>query len=147
MNLLSVRDLSTRTSIAVFDGRKLVVSMNRLSRESLEQFAPRSHRAAQKLVVAAADLKKKRGKTGLFGANKGVRAEMKFHDSLREMVYAVREDGRQGAFDGEDLYKNLCAMLGVFSEAYPNWPDAYEELHAQLLKDEDAGRALVERCS
>jgi hypothetical protein len=113
--------------------------------ELLENFAPRSHRATQRLVMAAADLNKNRGKTGLFGANKGVRAEMKFHDRLRELIYSVREDARGGIFDGDDLYDNVCSIIGLFCEAYPNWGDAYEELHNQLLANTTQGRALIDR--
>jgi len=113
--------------------------------KQLEKLAPRSHRATQRLVMAAADLKKNRGKTGLFGANKGVRSEMEFHDKLRELIYSVREDARSGIFEGDDLYNNVCSFIGAFCKVYPNWGDAYQELHNQLLANPAYGRDLIDR--
>lgn len=92
----------------------------------IEASYPHTFRSMQKLVMAMADYKKNRGKTGMFGQDKGLKAFNRFELELKNTLNALLLDGELSR-EMSDVRKveALLKHIATFAQAFPNWQDAY----------------------
>jgi len=103
-----------------------------LDSASYDSIYPHTFRSLQKFVMALAALRKNRGKTGFFGADKGVKAEREFEDQVTNLVIALRADGEFGInVEPSGVEGLLSAHFYKFVSIYPNWSDAEMEFRSQ----------------
>ncbi|WP_374356440.1 hypothetical protein [Thermomonas sp.] len=97
---------------------------------NLLQKKPRTFKAAQHIVMAAADSISSHGKRTLLGADKGLAAEQKLLRLIDALPDAMRADG---LIDHTATFEYFLTEAGTFFEsfeqAYPNWPEAYLLIH------------------
>ena len=93
---------------------------------------PHTFRVLQNFTMALAKLRKNRGKTGLFGADKSIKAEQAFENEVSRILIALRTDGEITAEANiTDVQSVLTIHFEKFVSVYPNWSDAeieYREL-------------------
>ena len=99
----------------------------------LLQGQPRTYKAMQQIVSAAADAVSSQGKKSLLGADKGLAADRKLMQLLTGLPAALRADGLISAGTPFPIYlEQVARFLDWFERAYPNWPEAYGLLRAML---------------
>jgi len=91
-----------------------------------QERAPHTYCALQHLVMAMSDVVKKKGKKTLFGRDRGLAAYKTFEQKLRDTILALVLDGLvTRSADSGEVREAICAAVEGFSDAYPNWQDAY----------------------
>lgn len=99
---------------------------------SYDSSYPHTFRSLQKFVMALAAFRRNRGKTGVFGADKGVKAEREFEDQVTNLIIALRADGEFGInAEPSGVEGVLSAHFNKFVSIYPNWSDAELEFRSQ----------------
>jgi hypothetical protein len=95
------------------------------------------------LIMAMADAYNSKGKTTLFGNDKGLKAYKKFEEKFRDVLLALHLDRLIGrtASSGEYL-ETFVAVLQEWAETFPNWEDAYT-FALELLRDEGKANSMV----
>lgn len=97
---------------------------------------PGTFKSLQKLVMALAKARKSRGKVTFWGGNKE-------EASLRELAFRFDETllvmDQEGVIslkrEPEEVLDALIKLLDDFSDAYPNWQDAYSMAYLILIDD------------
>ncbi len=93
---------------------------------ALQKGRPHTFNATTKLVMAMADCTKNAGKKTWLGRDKGVESYAKFHDRLRESLFALDLDGLVTPGSDARAYREaILNFLDAFAVACPNWQDAY----------------------
>lgn len=109
----------------------------------LQNAAPHTYTALEHLVMAMAEANKNQGKKSLFGVDKGLKAYRRFEEKLSDTLLALHLDGLVSRTAPAGEYRRqLAAALDVFSQAFPNWPDAYEFAY-KILSDEERSNNLI----
>jgi hypothetical protein len=94
--------------------------------DRFESLLPHTFNAMQHLIMAMEDYYKARGKTTLFGRDKGLAAYKKFEDKLRDTLLAmVLDNFKPRNATPEEWRDAIVAMILAWSEASPNWHGAY----------------------
>ena len=93
-----------------------------------EREYPHTARALQRFTMCLAKLRKNRGKTGLFGKDKGLTAQLDFENSVSKLISALRLDNEiEPIFSDENVYKKMEEHFRIFNDIFPNWTDAHQE--------------------
>lgn len=97
---------------------------------------PKTYRALQRVVTAAAEANSNLGKKGLFGGDKHASSFEKLKHRLRDLCNAIDTDGDMIVIHADDSWAQfqqtgdhlllIDRLLTSFKKIYPNWPDAYE---------------------
>lgn len=123
--------------------------MNLTREEKIQLMATRSPNtfaAVQNLVMAFAGIHKSQGKRPLFGRSPAVKAHAKMDSALSDTLTALRIDGYiQPDFSDERAFDIFADYMILFSEAFPNWLDAYQVAADMLFKDKQAGIEYISR--
>ena len=92
----------------------------------LEGMAPNSLEAMKYLVMAMADLQRVAGEKNWRGVDKGLVGYEKVVGTLFPLAVAMWKDGiTNKESDYGEMVDTIKMLLVTFSEAYPNWRDAY----------------------
>ena len=94
--------------------------------EDLQSRGPHTFNALQHLVKAMSKIAKHQGKKSFFGKDKGLEAYKDFEHKLRDTILALVLDGIIERNSQPDyVRKTICNVIVAFSQAFPNWQDAY----------------------
>jgi hypothetical protein len=109
-----------------------VINVTVVDPASYDSNYPHTFRSLQKFVMALAAFRRNRGKTGFFGADKGVKAEREFEDQVTDLIIALRADGQFGInAEPSEVEGVLSAHFNKFVSIYPNWSDSEMEFRSQ----------------
>ena len=86
---------------------------------------PATNSALQAMIAAMADAENSRGKRTLIGRDKAVPAYSKFLECFKAAINAALDEHLLLGDDSMPIVGQFIQMLEMFSEAYPNWPEAY----------------------
>jgi hypothetical protein len=96
------------------------------TRAQLQAKYPRTHKGLASLVMAMEYAAHNMGKRTWYGADKGKKAYHKIGAGLRDTVQALHAEHLVSHDSPPDqVLSKLVTMLGLFQQAYPNWPAAY----------------------
>ena len=118
----------------------------RMYEDQLRIMTPHTFNALQKLVMAMADVSKNLGKTTFFGRDKGQESYSQFLHALKVTLQSMVLDKIvNDATATEDVLAALEDKLAKFSEAFPNWQDAYKFAGTFIYDNRESALATVER--
>ena len=94
--------------------------------------------------MAMADAYNNRGKTSLFGHDKGLKSYLKFEEKLKNALLALTLDGLVSRTDTSKKYlEGLLLVLDAWQAIFPNWPDAEAFAFEKLRANEQEARLLI----
>lgn len=112
--------------------------------EQLKLQTPNTYKALTYLVPALADTTNSLGKKSLFGRDKGAAAFEKMLDTLQRTISAMYIDGLiSRASTPANTLDTLLKFLSLFSEAHPNWQDAYSFAGFFFQEERDTALATI----
>ncbi|OEC43147.1 hypothetical protein A7D27_10025 [Pseudomonas sp. 1D4] len=112
--------------------------------EQLKLQTPNTYKALTYLVPALADTTSSLGKKSLFGRDKGAAAFEKMLDTLQRTISAMYIDGLiSRASTPPNTLDTLLKFLSLFSEAHPNWQDAYSFAGFFFQEERDTALATI----
>ena len=93
--------------------------------------------------MAMADAYNNRGKTSLFGHDRGLKSYKKYEEKLKDTLIALSMDGVISRFSDAGEYRQmLVQILMAWFEIFPNWPDA-AAFAVEQMKNEDEAKQLI----
>jgi hypothetical protein len=105
---------------------------------------PHTYTAMEHLIMAMADAYNNRGKTSLFGHDKGLKSLLKFEEKLKNALLAMTLDGLVSRTDTSKKYlEGLLLVLDAWQSIFPNWPDAEAFAFEKLRANEQEARLLI----
>lgn len=97
------------------------------ARAALDRFAPLSYAALQVMIMAMDDYVKNIGKKSFFGRDKGQDAQVKYLEYFMRLMLAMNKDGHTTPdSEPQQVLEKMTALVKLFRQAFPNWPDAYQ---------------------
>jgi len=113
---------------------------------TIAQRYPHSIRPLQRFVKDLANLYKKSGKKSFAGKDKGEAAYGKMALSLDKLLVGMVQDHifeRDAPVD--EIRNELIELMATFSDAYPNWQEAYEAFVQVFVDEPDQCNELIEQ--
>lgn len=112
----------------------------------MSSMMPHTFNALQKLVMAMADVAKNAGKKTFFGRDKGQESYDRFLTVLKVTTQSMVLDRlTKESSSTEHVADILFSKIELFSEAYPNWQDAYGFAVYFFIKNRDDAIAVIDR--
>lgn len=94
--------------------------------------------------MSMADAYNNRGKTSIFGYDKGLKSYMKFEEKLKGALIAMTMDGLVHRFDSSDKFRDaLLLVIAAWFEVFPNWPDAESFAHEKLTANPTEAKRMI----
>ncbi|WP_322979152.1 hypothetical protein [Pseudomonas sp. C11] len=119
---------------------------NKMLEERMRLVTPHTYNALTQLVMALAGAANNLGKKTWFGRDKGVIAYEKLIDKLRHTVTAMTLDGLiQPVTPTPEVIDKIVDSLDFFSQAHPNWQDAYHFASYFFIEERDNAIAILQR--
>lgn len=88
---------------------------------------------------------KDRGRRSFWGIDKGIKALNEFDDRLASLLSAMLLDQVVQKNDSsEKVCDELLGLIGFFSQAFPNWPDAYSFAEEYFVKGREAAVVRID---
>lgn len=110
----------------------------------LQARMPHTYTAMEHLIMAMADAYNNRGKTSLFGRDKGLKSYLKFEEKLKNTLLAMTLDGLVSRTDSSKKFLEAMLMvLDAWQAIFPNWPDAEAFAYEKLRANEVEARKLI----
>lgn len=121
-----------------------MASANWAQAGELQAHIPHTYTAMEHLIMAMEDAYRNKGKTNFFGHDKGLKSYLKFEEKLKNTLLAMVMDGVVKRSDLAVTYiEKLLAVIDVWGEIFPNWPDAHAFADEKLRSDTSEACELV----
>lgn len=118
---------------------------NKLVEEQLKLQTPNTYNALTHLVPALADTTKTLGKKSIFGRDKGAAAFEKMLGTLQMTIAALQLDGViTHTTPSPNVLDAILRFLRLFSEAHPNWQDAYSFAGFFFQEERDSALSTID---
>ncbi len=94
--------------------------------------------------MAMADAFNNRGKTSIFGYDKGLKSHLKFEEKLKNALLAMTLDGVVSRTDTSKKFLDaLLLVIDTWQQIFPNWPDAEAYAYEKFRANEKEARKLI----
>lgn len=121
-----------------------MATANWTAARQLQTHIPHTYTAMEHLTLAMSEANKNKGKTSLFGNDKGLKSYLKFEEKLKNALLAMTLDGVVERNDSAKVYyENLIEILDVWIEIFPNWSDAEAFAREKIRSNQVEARKLI----
>ena len=105
---------------------------------------PHTSTAMEHLTMAMTSAYNNRGKTTIFGNDKGLKSYRKFEDKLKDLLLALVMDNLVDRHAPAEKFRiEFCGVLYNWAQIFPNWPEAYAFATEKFVDDEVGARRLI----
>jgi hypothetical protein len=121
-----------------------MASANWTQAAQLQAEFPHTYTAMEHLIMAMADAYNKKGKTSIFGYDKGLKSYLKFEEKLKNTLVAMAMDGVVNRVaSAKEYHDKLILIIDAWQLIFPNWPDAYGFAYEKLRVNPKEARQLI----